>query len=92
MALKYMLLCKIMLGLVRCFSLYTQSSPRWCRLETTVQSEDVNSILNGKLAQKYAGADTNAMKAVAQAHSDRSLSDFESLLQQHKTGLPFPFP
>ncbi|GAA5843873.1 hypothetical protein JCM5353_007398 [Sporobolomyces roseus] len=65
MALKYMLLCKIMLGL----------------------SEDVNSILNGKLAQKYAGADTNAMKAVAQAHSDRSLSDFESLLQQHKTEL-----
>ncbi|GAA5884129.1 hypothetical protein JCM16303_005929 [Sporobolomyces ruberrimus] len=65
LALKYMLLCKIMLGL----------------------SEDVNSILNGKLAQKYSGQDTDAMKAVAKAHSDRSLSDFEQLLQKHKSEL-----
>ncbi|GAA5845451.1 hypothetical protein JCM3766R1_006558 [Sporobolomyces carnicolor] len=65
LALKYMLLCKIMLGL----------------------SEDVSSILNGKLAQKYAGNDTRAMKLVAQAHKDRSLSDFERLLQDHKSEL-----
>ncbi|GAA5904354.1 uncharacterized protein JCM6883_006460 [Sporobolomyces salmoneus] len=65
MALKYMLLCKIMLGL----------------------SEDVNSILNGKLAQKYSGKDTEAMKKVAQAHKDRSLADFEQLLQNHKSEL-----
>ncbi|GAA5940081.1 uncharacterized protein JCM15063_001697 [Sporobolomyces koalae] len=64
-ALKYMLLCKIMLGL----------------------AEDVNSILAGKLAQKYQGKDTHAMKLVAKAHSDRSLSDFERLLQEHKTEL-----
>ncbi|GAA5985887.1 hypothetical protein JCM5350_006850 [Sporobolomyces pararoseus] len=65
LALKYMLLCKIMLGL----------------------SEDVNSILGGKLAQKYSGKDTQAMKLVAQAHKDRSLQDFEKLLQQHKSEL-----
>ncbi|GAA6063938.1 hypothetical protein JCM10212_002136 [Sporobolomyces blumeae] len=64
-ALKYMLLCKVMLGL----------------------SEDVDSIATGKLAQKYAGADTDAMKKVAKAHADRSLSDFEELLRVNKKEL-----
>ena len=64
-ALKYMLLCKIMLGL----------------------PEDVTAIVSGKLAQRYAGPDVDAMKAVAAAHEDRSLDDFEALLQQHKREL-----
>ncbi|GAA5859944.1 hypothetical protein JCM1840_001808 [Sporobolomyces johnsonii] len=64
-ALKYMLLCKVMLGL----------------------SEDVSSIISGKLAQKYAGPDVDALKAVAKAHEDRSLADFERLLQERKKEL-----
>ena len=44
-ALKYMLLCKIMLGL----------------------PEDVTAIVSGKLAQRYAGPDVDAMK-IGRAH------------------------
>lgn len=56
------------------------------------QPEDVNAIVAGKLAQRYAGPDVEAMKAVANAHSDRSLDDFETLLQEHKKGALPPFP
>jgi 26S proteasome regulatory subunit N6 len=65
LALKYMLLCKIMLNL----------------------SDDVNSIIAGKHATKYAGKDVEAMKAVAQAHEDRSLERFELALRTYKDEL-----
>nr|NVI77759.1 regulatory particle non-ATPase 6 [Cucujiformia] len=61
-ALKYMLLSKIMLN-----------SP-----------EDVQQIISGKLAIKYAGKDINAMKAVAQASSKRSLADFQLAVKEFK--------
>ncbi|SCZ93789.1 BZ3500_MvSof-1268-A1-R1_Chr6-3g08885 [Microbotryum saponariae] len=63
-ALKYMLMCKVMLNL----------------------PEDVTSIIAGKLAQRYAGPQVDAIKAVAKAHEDRSLSDFERLLKEHRKG------
>lgn len=65
LALKYMLLCKIMLNL----------------------SDDVNSIISGKHATKYAGRDVDAMKAVAKAHEDRSLEGFEQALRTYKEEL-----
>lgn len=65
LALKYMLLCKIMLNL----------------------SEDVNSIISGKHATKYAGRDVEAMKAVAKAHENRSLEGFEQALRTYKDEL-----
>lgn len=65
LALKYMLLCKIMLNL----------------------SEDVNSIISGKHATKYAGRDVEAMKAVARAHEERSLEGFEIALRTYKDEL-----
>ena len=64
-ALKYMLLCKIMLNL----------------------TDEVTQILSGKLAMKYAGRDLEAMKAVAKAHSNRSLAQFEQALSDFKAEL-----
>ncbi|MCO5555137.1 hypothetical protein L7F22_008678 [Adiantum nelumboides] len=65
LALKYMLLCKIMLNL----------------------ADDVGAIIEGKLAQKYAGRDVEAMKAVARAHEERSLEHFEQALADYKAEL-----
>ncbi|KAJ3041406.1 26S proteasome regulatory subunit rpn6 [Rhizophlyctis rosea] len=65
LALKYMLLCKIMLNL----------------------AEDVHSIINGKLALRYAGREVDAMKAVASAHQNRSLLEFEQALAKYKDEL-----
>ncbi|NXK42870.1 PSD11 ATPase, partial [Piprites chloris] len=64
-ALKYMLLCKIMLN-----------SP-----------EDVQALVSGKLALRYAGRQTEALKRVAQASKNRSLADFEKALTDYKVEL-----
>nr|NVI77801.1 regulatory particle non-ATPase 6 [Cucujiformia] len=61
-ALKYMLLSKIMLN----------------------NPEEVQQIISGKLAIKYAGKDINAMKAVAQASHKRSLADFQLAVKEFK--------
>lgn len=46
--------------------------------------EDVQQIVSGKLAIKYAGQDIDAMKAVAQASHKRSLADFQQAVKQFK--------
>ncbi|KAI9492258.1 PCI domain-containing protein [Zychaea mexicana] len=65
LALKYMLLCKIMLNL----------------------PEDIHSILGGKMALRYSGADIEAMKAVANAHQNRNLQEFETALATYTNEL-----
>ncbi|XP_029294127.1 26S proteasome non-ATPase regulatory subunit 11A [Cottoperca gobio] len=64
-ALKYMLLCKIMLNL----------------------PEDVQALISGKLALRYAGRQTDSLKCVAQASKNRSLADFEKALTEYKAEL-----
>ncbi|TRY54006.1 hypothetical protein DNTS_015562 [Danionella cerebrum] len=60
-ALKYMLLCKIMLSL----------------------PEEVQSLISGKLALRYAGRQTDALRCIAQASKNRSLADFEKALTEY---------
>ncbi|TFY83056.1 hypothetical protein EWM64_g956 [Hericium alpestre] len=65
-ALKYMLLCKIMLNM----------------------PEDVTSLLSIKLAAKFAQLrDVESMRAIARAHQNRNLADFEKALRDYKEEL-----
>ncbi len=64
-ALKYMLLCKVMLK----------------------QSEDVFSLISGKVALKYSSPAIEALKAIATANQNRSLGEFEEALKKYKDEL-----
>lgn len=46
--------------------------------------EDVQQIVSGKLAIKYAGRDVDAMKSVAHSSHKRSLADFQQALSEFK--------
>ncbi|KAF9010687.1 PCI domain-containing protein [Cyathus striatus] len=65
-ALKYMLLCKVMLNL----------------------PEDVTSLLTIKLAAKYAQLrEVESMRAIARAHQERNLAEFEKALRDYREEL-----
>ncbi|KAG8939853.1 26S proteasome regulatory subunit rpn6 [Tulasnella sp. 424] len=65
-ALKYMLLCKIMLNL----------------------PEDVTSLLQIKLAARYVQLrEVDSMRAVARAHQNRNLAEFEQALKDYREEL-----
>ncbi|CAG0901697.1 unnamed protein product, partial [Darwinula stevensoni] len=51
------------------------------------QPEDVQSIISGKLALRYAGKEIEAMKSIAQASHNRSLADFKRTLRSYRTEL-----
>ncbi|KIP03145.1 hypothetical protein PHLGIDRAFT_130323 [Phlebiopsis gigantea 11061_1 CR5-6] len=66
LALKYMLLCKVMLNM----------------------PEDVTLLLSIKLATKYAQLrDVESMRAIARAHKNRNLADFEQALKDYQQEL-----
>lgn len=46
-------------------------------------TEDFDSLLNNKTVQKYSGRDIDAMKAIASAHANRSLKEFEATLETY---------
>jgi len=64
-ALKYMLLCKIMLN----------------------ESGDVPALISAKAGLKYTGRPVDAMRAVAQAHQERSLQAFQVGAGWHRVGV-----
>lgn len=81
-ALKYMLLCKVMLNLVSALIHPCDNN----RL-TVAQPEDVTSLLSIKLAVKYAQLkEVESIRAVARAHQDRNLADFQKALRDYKDG------
>ncbi|KAF2101631.1 PCI-domain-containing protein [Rhizodiscina lignyota] len=45
--------------------------------------DDVNNIMTSKQALKYAGKNLDAMKAVARAHTNRSLEEYERALSDY---------
>ncbi|XP_078441941.1 non-ATPase subunit 9 [Wolffia australiana] len=62
LGLKYMLLCKIMVG----------------------QADDVAGLIATKAGLLYVGEEVDAMKAVAEAHSKRSVRALEAAVEQFK--------
>lgn len=50
-------------------------------------ADDVNQLLTHKTVQKYASRDLEAMRAIATAHSNRSLKEFEAALDNYKSEL-----
>ncbi|KAK0747618.1 hypothetical protein B0T21DRAFT_7751 [Apiosordaria backusii] len=50
-------------------------------------ADDVNQLMTSKQAQKYAGKSLEAMKAIARAHSNRSLEEYERALGTYKREL-----
>ncbi|CAL9761353.1 unnamed protein product [Musa acuminata subsp. burmannicoides] len=51
------------------------------------QADDVSGIISSKAGLQYVGPDLDAMKAVADAHSKRSLKFFETALRDYKAQL-----
>lgn len=47
-------------------------------------AEDVNTLLQSKQAMKYGGKNLEAMKAVARAHANRSLDEYERALATYR--------
>jgi 26S proteasome regulatory subunit N6 len=53
-----------------------------------MQPEDVTSLLSIKLAAKYAQTrEVESMRAIARAHQNRNLSDFEKALRDYREGI-----
>lgn len=51
------------------------------------QVDDVNQLMSSKQATKYASKSLEAMKAIARAHSNRSLDEYESVLGSYQREL-----
>lgn len=59
-------------------------------LISILQPEDVTSLLTLKMALKYAQLrEVECMRAVARAHQNRNLADFEKALKDYKDGQPY---
>lgn len=83
LALKYMLLCKIMLNKLVCMwwcGEVGSDVPSMCVCVCVCSAEDVQSIVTGKLALKYTGVQIEAIQSIARASQNRSIAEFEKVL------------
>jgi 26S proteasome regulatory subunit N6 len=55
-----------------------------CKIMTN-SPEDVSSLINGKLALRYASVELEAMRAIAEAHTKRSLRLFQDTIHKYKS-------
>lgn len=53
-----------------------------CKIMTNVK-EDVNALINGKLALRFATPELEAMRAIAAAHAASSLKTFQSIMNKY---------
>lgn len=53
----------------------------------TNSSDDVYAILNGKFGLKYAGRELDAMREITNAHTEKSLRNFQLSLQKFEIEL-----
>jgi 26S proteasome regulatory subunit N6 len=82
-ALKYMLLCKIMLGMyvvVFVYSLVCLHLLFVC----CCSPEDVQSVVSGKMALKYSGIELEVMQNIAKACKSKSISELERVVEEHR--------
>jgi 26S proteasome regulatory subunit N6 len=91
-ALKYMLLCKILNGLRVSLKLSGMGVTGAGTDKTSSSSSssslvDVSGMLSAKQGVKYAGRNIEAMSAIAKAASNRNLKEFQAVLEEYKTEL-----
>lgn len=79
-ALKYMMLCKILGSLRLALQL---SSAGNVGIKSDKADVDLSGMVTGKQGVKYAGHELEAMSAIAAAASHRNLKEFEAVLQQY---------
>lgn len=77
-ALKYMMLCKILDSLRKALKLSSKG---------TVGSKSDESLLTGKQSVKYAGRDIDALQAIAKASNHRNLQELDQVLNEYKDEL-----
>lgn len=81
-SLKYMMLCRILDSLTKTLKLSAKGA---IGIDKTGASSglDISNLVTSRQAVKYAGRDLEAMQSIAKAASDRSLRDFERVLEEY---------
>jgi 26S proteasome regulatory subunit N6 len=74
--LKYMMLCRILDSLTKALKLSAKGT-------INESSIDLANLVSNRQATKYAGPHLDALSAIAKAASQRSLNQFEQVLQQY---------
>jgi len=87
MALKYMMLCRILDSLRAALKLSSTGMGSGIKPTTKAEVVDLSSLLTSKQGVKYAGRNILAMSAIAKAASHRNLREFEAVLQEYAVEL-----